>query len=75
MNGQHMPSRQLMIKAFLRRDASYQGVFFAGVRQHGSVLSYRMSRKNAAPEQLEFFATARRCPVRRFSPLQAMSSD
>jgi AraC family transcriptional regulator, regulatory protein of adaptative response / methylated-DNA-[protein]-cysteine methyltransferase len=68
MNGQHMPSRQLMIKAFLRRDASYQGVFFAGVRSTGVFCRIACPARMPRPEQLEFFATARDALFAGFRP-------
>ena len=69
-----------MIKAFLRRDVSYQGVFFAGVRSTGVFCRIACPARMPRPEQLEFFATARDAlfacfrPCKRCHPIETPES-
>ncbi|MBI4472506.1 MAG: bifunctional transcriptional activator/DNA repair protein Ada [Acidobacteria bacterium] len=68
MNAHNMPSRQSMMKAFLRRDKSYQGIFFTGVRSTGVFCRVGCPARTPRPTQLEFFATARDALFAGFRP-------
>ena len=46
-----------MVKAFLARDSSFQGVFFTGVRSTGIFCRVGCPAKTPRVEQLEFFAS------------------
>jgi AraC family transcriptional regulator of adaptative response/methylated-DNA-[protein]-cysteine methyltransferase len=54
-----LPTRDEMTRAFLARDASYEGVFFTGVRTTGIFCHPTCPSKKPRPENVEFFATAR----------------
>jgi len=54
-----LPSRQEMERAFLRGDASYDGVFYTAVRTTGIFCRPSCSAKKPKPDNLEFFGTAK----------------
>ncbi len=71
-----LPSRDEMTHAFLHRDASYEGVFYTGVRTTGVFCHPTCPAKKPRPENVQFFATAREAlfagfrPCKRCRPLQ-----
>lgn len=69
-----------MIKAFLNRDGSYQGVFFTGVKSTGVFCRIGCPARTPRVEQLEFFATTRDAlfagfrPCKRCKPIEPPGS-
>ncbi len=59
MESQTLPPRPEMLAAFLNRDASYDGVFFTGVRTTGIFCRPTCTAKKPRPENVTFFATPR----------------
>src|SRR5215510_14843383 len=51
-----MPARDEMERAYLRSDASYDGVFYLGVRTTGIFCRPSCSARKPKPENVEFFA-------------------
>jgi AraC family transcriptional regulator of adaptative response/methylated-DNA-[protein]-cysteine methyltransferase len=66
-----------MRRAFLAGDASYDGVFFTGVRTTGIFCRPSCTARKPRPENIEFFATPREAmfsgyrPCKRCRPLEA----
>ncbi len=54
-----LPPREEMVAAFLSGDASYDGVFFTGVRTTGIFCRPTCTARKPKPENVEFFASAR----------------
>jgi AraC family transcriptional regulator, regulatory protein of adaptative response / methylated-DNA-[protein]-cysteine methyltransferase len=52
-----MPSRREMERAYLRSDASYDGLFFLGVRTTGVFCRPSCHARKPRPENVEFFAS------------------
>jgi AraC family transcriptional regulator of adaptative response/methylated-DNA-[protein]-cysteine methyltransferase len=69
-----------MYEALVRRDASFEGIFFVGVRTTGIFCRPTCAARKPAPENVEFFASAREAllagyrPCRRCHPLEAPGS-
>src|SRR4051812_41190883 len=68
MNTQMLPRRNVMIQAFLSRDASYQGIFYTGVRSTGIFCRVGCPARTPRENQLEFFPTTRDALVAGFRP-------
>jgi AraC family transcriptional regulator of adaptative response/methylated-DNA-[protein]-cysteine methyltransferase len=72
-----MPPVAEMRRAFLKGDASYDGVFFTGVRTTGIFCRPSCTARKPRPENVEFFATPREAafsgyrPCKRCRPLEA----
>jgi AraC family transcriptional regulator, regulatory protein of adaptative response / methylated-DNA-[protein]-cysteine methyltransferase len=77
---QSLPDRDQMVKAFLSRDASYQGVFFTGVRSTGIFCRLGCPAKTPRSNQLEFFPTASDAmragfrPCKRCKPIELVGA-
>ena len=75
MHTQTLPERRELIRAFLTKDSSYQGVFFTGVRSTGIFCRVGCPARLPREDQLEFFATTRDAlfagyrPCRRCRPM------
>jgi len=54
-----LPSARVMRRAFLAGDASYDGVFFTGVKTTGIFCRPSCTARKPRPENVEFFATPR----------------
>jgi AraC family transcriptional regulator of adaptative response/methylated-DNA-[protein]-cysteine methyltransferase len=74
---QTLPPPAEMRRAFLSGDASYDGVFFTGVRTTGIFCKPSCTARKPRPENVEFFATPRQAlssgyrPCKRCRPLEA----
>jgi AraC family transcriptional regulator of adaptative response/methylated-DNA-[protein]-cysteine methyltransferase len=74
---QTLPPPTEMHRAFLAGDASYDGVFFTGVRTTGIFCRPSCTARKPRPENIEFFATPREAmfsgyrPCKRCRPLEA----
>lgn len=74
---QTLPPATEMRRAFLAGDASYDGVFFTGVRTTGIFCRPSCAARKPRPENVEFFATPREAmfsgyrPCKRCRPLEA----
>jgi len=55
----NLPSPRTMRRAFLGGDASYDGVFYTGVRTTGIFCRPSCTARKPRPENVEFFATPR----------------
>jgi AraC family transcriptional regulator of adaptative response/methylated-DNA-[protein]-cysteine methyltransferase len=72
-----LPPVPEMRRAFLRGDASYDGVFYTGVRTTGIFCRPSCTARKPRPENVEFFATPREAsfsgyrPCKRCRPLDA----
>ena len=72
-----LPSARTMFSALARRDSSYEGIFFAGVRTTGIFCRPTCPAKKPRPENVEFFRTSGDAvfagyrPCERCKPLQA----
>ena len=72
-----LPPVTEMRRAFLKGDASYDGVFFTGVRTTGIFCRPSCTARKPRPENVEFFATPRDAafsgyrPCKRCRPLEA----
>lgn len=70
-----LPSSDVMYRALLDRDASFEGIFFIGVRTTGIFCRPTCSAKKPARENVDFFATANEAlhggyrPCLRCSPM------
>lgn len=58
-----MPSRAEMERAYLRSDASYDGLFYLGVRTTGIFCRPSCHAKKPRPENVEFFASPKEAMV------------
>jgi AraC family transcriptional regulator, regulatory protein of adaptative response / methylated-DNA-[protein]-cysteine methyltransferase len=74
---QTTPQCEEMQRAFLGGDASYDGVFFTGVRTTGIFCKPSCSARKPLPSNVEFFPTAREAlfagyrPCKRCHPMQS----
>ncbi len=74
---QTLPPPAEMRRAFFAGDASYDGVFFTGVRTTGIFCRPSCAARKPRPENIEFFATPREAmfsgyrPCKRCKPLEA----
>lgn len=68
MTARTLPPRDVMIQAFLARDASYDGVFFTGVRTTGIFCRPTCAARKPRPENVVFFAAARDALLAGFRP-------
>jgi AraC family transcriptional regulator, regulatory protein of adaptative response / methylated-DNA-[protein]-cysteine methyltransferase len=77
MDSYGLPNEAEMREAFLRRDAAYDGIFWAGIRTTGIFCRPSCPARNPRPENLSFFdspVAAGRAgfrPCRRCRPLEA----
>ena len=62
-----MPPRQEMERAYLRSDASYDGLFYLGVRTTGIFCRPSCHAKKPKAENVEFFFVTKGCGLRRLS--------
>jgi AraC family transcriptional regulator, regulatory protein of adaptative response / methylated-DNA-[protein]-cysteine methyltransferase len=75
-----LASRDEMVDAFLKSDASYDGLFYTGVRTTGIFCIPSCSARKPLPENVEFFDSAREAlssgyrPCKRCHPLEAPGS-
>ena len=53
-----MPERLEMERAYLRSDASYDGVFYLGVRTTGIFCRPSCTARKPKPENVDFFASS-----------------
>ncbi len=71
-----LPTSRTMYSALARRDSSYEGVFYAGVKTTGIFCRPTCSAKKPKPENVEFFASKNDAlfagyrPCERCKPLQ-----
>ena len=68
MNLETLPGRRELIRAFLAKDSSYEGVFFTGVRSTGIFCRVGCPARTPREDQLEFFATTRDALYAGFRP-------
>ncbi|MBI4418254.1 MAG: bifunctional transcriptional activator/DNA repair protein Ada [Ignavibacteriales bacterium] len=72
----HLPSRPEMESAYTRRDASYDGIFWLGVRTTGIFCRPSCSARKPHPENVEFFASPKEAvfagyrPCKRCRPME-----
>ncbi|HBL25380.1 MAG TPA: hypothetical protein DD490_00925 [Acidobacteria bacterium] len=72
----HLPSNTEMEKAYLTRDASYDGVFFLGVRTTAIFCRPTCPARKPLPKNVEYFPTAQSAlhagyrPCKRCHPLE-----
>jgi AraC family transcriptional regulator of adaptative response/methylated-DNA-[protein]-cysteine methyltransferase len=72
-----LPTERVMRRAFLAADASYDGVFFTGVKTTGIFCRPSCRARKPRPENVEFFGTQREAlfsgyrPCKRCRPLDA----
>jgi AraC family transcriptional regulator, regulatory protein of adaptative response / methylated-DNA-[protein]-cysteine methyltransferase len=75
-----LPSRSIMERAYLHSDASYDGVFFLGVRTTGVFCRPSCGARKPIPKNVDFFPTAREAvfagyrPCKRCAPLSAVGA-
>jgi len=65
---QNLPSQREMHRAFLSGDASYDGVFFTGVKTTGIFCRPSCTARKPRPENVEFFATHREAVFSGYRP-------
>ena len=58
MATQTLPPRDEMIRAFLQKDESYEGVFFTCVKTTGIFCRPACTARKPLPENVEFFPTS-----------------
>lgn len=63
-----LPAKAEMMDAFMGRDASYDGLFYAAVSSTGVFCRPSCSAKKPRPERVEFYATAREALFAGFRP-------
>ncbi len=68
MTNQKLPTRDIMLQAFLDRDASYDGIFVTGVRTTGIFCRPTCGAKKPRPENVCFFGEARDALLSGFRP-------
>jgi AraC family transcriptional regulator of adaptative response/methylated-DNA-[protein]-cysteine methyltransferase len=68
MSTQILPRRDVMVRAFISKDASFLGVFFTGVRSTGIFCRIGCPARTPREDQLEFFPTARDAMFAGFRP-------
>lgn len=67
-NSLFLPSRHEMERAFLTNDASYDGIFIAGVRTTGIFCRPSCAARKTLPANLEFFAGIREALLAGYRP-------
>jgi AraC family transcriptional regulator, regulatory protein of adaptative response / methylated-DNA-[protein]-cysteine methyltransferase len=78
---QSLPPRQEMERAFLASDASYDGLFFTGVRTTGIFCLPSCPARKPLPRNVEFFPTVKEAvfagyrPCKRCHPTQSDAPD
>lgn len=76
-----LPAENEMMDAFLHRDASFDGIFFTGVRTTGIFCLPSCPARKPKPENVEFFATSRDAlfsgyrPCKRCRPMTPESQE
>jgi len=63
-----LPPREEMERAFLDRDSSYDGLFYAGVTTTGIFCRPSCPARKARPENLVYFATAAEALLKGYRP-------
>jgi AraC family transcriptional regulator, regulatory protein of adaptative response / methylated-DNA-[protein]-cysteine methyltransferase len=63
-----LPSTETMYRALVNRDASFEGIFFVGVRTTGIFCRPTCTAKKPAPENVDFFATPNEALESGFRP-------
>ena len=53
-----LPPTEMMYRALVNRDSSFEGIFFVGVRTTGIFCRPTCAAKKPAPENVDFFATS-----------------
>lgn len=66
--GEGLPAKEDMMSAFMGRDASYDGLFYAAVSSTGVFCRPSCPAKKPKPERVEFFATAREALFAGYRP-------
>lgn len=66
--GQGLPARDEMMAAFMGRDASYDGLFYAAVTSTGVFCRPSCPAKKPRPDRVEFYAGAREALFAGFRP-------
>ncbi len=66
--GEGLPAKAEMMDAFMGRDASYDGLFYAAVSSTGVFCRPSCPAKKPRPERVEFYATAREALFAGFRP-------
>jgi AraC family transcriptional regulator of adaptative response/methylated-DNA-[protein]-cysteine methyltransferase len=80
MEAMRLPSRRTMVRAFLDEDASYDGVFYTGVRTTGIFCRPVCRARKPRPENVTFFASSREAilagfrPCKKCRPLEAVGT-
>jgi AraC family transcriptional regulator of adaptative response/methylated-DNA-[protein]-cysteine methyltransferase len=81
MDTHTLPSRNEMLSAFERRDATYEGVFLTAVRTTGVFCRPTCPARRPRPDNVEFFATSYEAllagyrPCRRCRPMQPLGTS
>jgi AraC family transcriptional regulator of adaptative response/methylated-DNA-[protein]-cysteine methyltransferase len=76
-----LPSREEMYRATLERDASYDGLFYLGVRTTGVFCRPSCSAKKPRSENVEYFAAGEEAqragyrPCKRCRPLESLGAE
>ena len=76
-----LPPHDEMIKAFLERDASYEGIFFTGVLTTGIFCRPTCSARKPKPENVRFFRSTKDAlnngfrPCKRCYPMEMADSE
>src|SRR5438105_7584546 len=68
MNTEGLPPKPELVRAFLAKDRSYEGVFFTGVRSTGIFCRVGCPARTPRENQLEFFANTRDALFAGFRP-------
>ncbi len=65
---ENLPGREEMLRAFMDRDASCDGIFYAGVTSTGIFCKPSCPARKPRPENVEFYATAKEALFAGFRP-------
>src|ERR671931_1212886 len=63
-----LPPAEMMYRALVTRDPSFEGIFYVGVRTTGIFCRPTCSAKKPAPENVDFFSTASDAPESGYRP-------
>jgi AraC family transcriptional regulator of adaptative response/methylated-DNA-[protein]-cysteine methyltransferase len=63
-----LPDRDTMYKALVSRDASFEGIFYAGVKTTGIFCRPTCSARKPKPENVEFFAAPKEALIHGYRP-------
>ncbi|HYO84277.1 MAG TPA: methylated-DNA--[protein]-cysteine S-methyltransferase [Bryobacteraceae bacterium] len=80
MQHQQQPQASEMMRAFLAGDASYDGIFYTGVKTTGIFCRPSCSARKPLPENVEFYSSSREAlfagyrPCKRCKPLETGTS-